>query len=93
MTKIYVGDVGTEIILDCGQSIASATTTDIKVTKPNNTTDTWTGSIYNTNYIKYTIQTGDLDVVGPWLLQAYVVTPSGTWRGETAKMEVYQVFE
>lgn len=93
MTKIYVGDTGTDIILDCGQSIAAATTAAIKYKKPTGVTGTWTGSVYNTNYVLYTTDSDDLDVAGQWLLQSYVVTPTGTWLGETTAMTVYDSYK
>lgn len=93
MTKTYVGDTGTEIILNCGTDISTATSVKINYKKPAGTTGSWTGAVYNTNYIKYTTDADDLDVAGQWLLQALVITASGEWLGETTAMTVYDSYK
>ncbi len=90
--KMYVGDIGTEFIVDCGSDLTGATTTDLRVKKPDGTVETWAAAIYNTNYLKYTIVSGDLDQEGEYELQSYVVLPSWTGRGETVEFTVYSLF-
>lgn len=92
--KIYVGDVGTIIKIDVGTDISAATTTNILVRKKGGDV-TWTGSVSSATptVIDYTIVTDDLDVVGTYYLQPYIVTTSWTGRGETVTMEVYEVFK
>jgi len=94
MSKIYQDDVGTVFEVDVGDDLSSATTTDLKVRKPDGTTTTWTGTkdgVVNSQ-INYTIVEDDLDQVGEYLLQAYVVTPTWTGRGETAAFVVSSSF-
>lgn len=79
MTTVYTGDVGTEIILDCVDDVSAATVRNIKVRKPNGLRTTWAATLDGTTKIKYVIQTGDLDVIGNWALQAYVEIPG--WKG------------
>lgn len=93
MGKIYVNDVGTEIVVDCGSDISTATTTDLLIHKPNGRVATWSGSIYNTNYIKYTTILGDLDEAGDYKIQAYIELPSWSGRGESTSFTVYKGFE
>ena len=88
MTKTYVGDVGTEIRLETEASLAGATTLEIAARKPDGTEATWTATADGT-VVRYFTEAGDLDQSGQWLLQAVVVTASGAWRGETAKLKVY----
>jgi hypothetical protein len=91
MPKTYLNDIGTEIILDSGEDISGQTTLEIKYKKPEGDTGTWTASVYNTNYAKYTTVDGDLDEIGTWTVQIYVVLPSWTGHGEAAQFKVYAV--
>ncbi len=92
--KVYKGDTGTEIILDCGVSIDSTDTiADIKVRNPDKSVVTWDGDVYNSDYIRYIIEEGDLDLPGYYYLQAYVEMDGGIWRGETVKLTVYDHFK
>lgn len=91
--KMYVGDVGTIITVDCGEALTGATTTNLLVKKPGGSIVTWSAAIYNTNYLRYTIQVNDLDENGVYHLQAYVIMPSWTGRGETDQFTVYDPYE
>lgn len=90
--KSYVGDVGTILVVDTGSDITLATTTKILVRKPDGTETFWTGTLYNTRYIKYTILANDFDMSGTYYLQSYVVLPTWTGRGETATITVYDYY-
>lgn len=92
MGKIYVGDVGTEIILDCGVDISNATVREIVARKPNGQVVTWAATASGTTAIKRTVLAGDLDVAGRWMLQAKVATPAWSGLGETFSIIVYNAF-
>ena len=92
MGKIYVGDIGGAVILNCGTDISAADPVKILYKKPSGTTGEWTGAVYNTNYIKYTTQENDIDEAGIWEFQSYLTLSGWTGRGETAKQEVHAVF-
>jgi hypothetical protein len=91
--KIYVGDTGTVITLDCGQDISSATVRTIEVRKPDGTTASWTAAASGTDSITYTTQAGTLDQHGEWVLQAKVTLPTGVWLGASVAVTVYRAFE
>lgn len=93
MSKVYVGDTGTLIVLDCGQDISAATARSIEVRKPDGATVSWAASASGTNSIAFTTLAGSLDQAGEWLLQASVTLPSGKWLGETVALQVYGQFE
>lgn len=93
MGKIYTTDYGTAIELDVGEDISDATTKQIKAKKSTGATVTWTATLVGTSVLRYVVQNGDLSVSGVWSLQARVVTPDGTWLGETVKMRVYAAYE
>jgi MinD-like ATPase involved in chromosome partitioning or flagellar assembly len=90
--EVYVGDVGTQIVLDCEQDISTATVREILARKPDGTVVTWPASASGTDAISYTILAGDLDQRGQWRLQARVTMPDGSWLGRTAKLLVYSPF-
>lgn len=93
MGKIYVNDIGTEITVDCGSDISSATTLELYVHKPNGKNVTWTCILSGTNYIKYTTVSGDLDQAGEYSIQSHLVLPTWSGSGETATFNVYKRFE
>lgn len=93
MTKLYIGDTGTVITLDCGQDISTATVRAIDVRKPDGTTTSWAASASGSNSVSFTTLAGTLDQAGEWRLQANVTLPSGEWLGETAYLEVSELFE
>jgi hypothetical protein len=91
--KLYVGDTGTVIALDCGQDVSAATARTIEAQKPNGTTVTWAAVASGTNAISFTTLADSLDVPGKWKLQAKITLPGGgPYRGRTAAMTVYPFF-
>lgn len=92
MSKVYVGDTGTQIILDCGQDISAASARTIEARKPDGTATSWAASASGTTAIAFTTLAGTLDQSGTWRLQAMVTLPTGVWRGETALLHVYAAF-
>ena len=92
--KIYIGDTGTELILDTNEDITGSTVS-IEVKKGDGTIDEWTGcTIYDTTKVKYVLDSDDLNCAGIYKVQAHVTLLSG-WSGlgETAEFQVYDVFE
>lgn len=92
MTKVYTGDVGTEIVLDCGVDVSTATVRKILVKKPGGAAAEWPAVADGTNRIKYVTVAGDLDTTGTWYLQAYVEMPGWQGRGGTASLVVAAAF-
>ena len=104
MSKHYVGEAGTNLILDTGTNIASATQQYITYRKPDGvTTGSFSASLYSsysqlasaigTYLILYTLIASDLDQSGEWRFQAYVGAIGSTWNGETVKVNIYGAYE
>jgi hypothetical protein len=93
MKKIYTGDTGTDIVLDCNIDVSSASARAIEVRKPDSSTVTWSAVAEGTTSIKYTSLAGTFDQAGDWELQASVTLPGGNWRGETVLLRVYARFD
>jgi hypothetical protein len=92
MGQVFVGDVGTIIYLETGVDLSAATSLTIRVRKRaegshNKHLVTWTGEVYNTTQIKYTIVEGDLDYAGVYSLQAYAELAD--WEGHGDEVELY----
>ena len=87
---VFVGDKGTEIILDTLEDITSATYVGIRVVKPDATVTTWTGAVNSTTKIRYvtSLITSEFDQSGDWVLQAYVVMPDWIGYGEKVDLEI-----
>jgi len=94
MPKIYAGDVGVEIRLDTGQTLAGATSMIIKVLKPDGTEAEWAASQYDSTTIYYVTVDGDLADAGDYVLQSYVEWGSASQHsGESVTLKVYEEFE
>jgi hypothetical protein len=93
--KYYVGDVGTLIYVSTLNDLTTATTTDLLVQKPRGAVVTWDADVDPTDdtRILYEVKVGDFDQAGEYKLQAYVVFPTGQWRGNTAKFTVLEAFK
>jgi len=94
--EIYVGDVGVKITLHTYVDLSEATVTSIKVLKPDGETEVWNGSISPASSydIVYFTNTDDLDQVGTYYIQAYVVWDDmSKHHGRTAELEVLDLYQ
>ena len=92
-SKVYLNDIGTDIILNAGSALTTQTTLTIKYQKPGGTSGEWVASVYNTNYAKYTTISGDLNEAGTWLLRIYTELASWQGHGNVVEMKVYDSWE
>ncbi len=88
MTTVFVGDVGTEIVLNCGVDVSTATVRNIIARSPDGTKSTWSAVADGSKAIKHVLVDGDLDLPGSWKLQAYVEMPGWKGYGEVAVLTV-----
>lgn len=94
--KIYVGDTGTELILDTNEDIGGATVS-IRVRKGDGTVTEWTSTTYGAipqTKVRHIMGADDLSCSGIYRVQAHVQLTSGwTGLGETAEFQVYSAFD
>jgi long-subunit fatty acid transport protein len=91
--KVYVGDVGTEIKVDMQESMSGATDITFEVKKPSGEEKTWSGvEIVETTKLKYTIQSGDLDVSGTYKVQPKLTLGAWIGKGYTVSFRVYEKY-
>ena len=91
--KYYVGDTGTEIVLDTKVDLTGGTDAKIKVKKPDGNAVEWDASIKDTTRLSHVAAADDLDQAGTYLLQASITLGYWKGRGETAYLRVYEQFE
>lgn len=90
--KIYIGDIGTVLTVNVCEDISTATVTDLLIEKPDGTTETWSGTVYNSTYIRYTSQSGDFDQAGKYIFQAYIEMSGWSGRGTLDSFRVHNFF-
>ncbi len=98
LEEVHKSDIGTTIIITVKDGaaivdISSATTKNIKIKKPvSSTVLTKTGTFTTDGTdgkLQYTTIAGDLDEVGVYNVQAYLVLPAGTWNSSIEDMSVF----
>ena len=94
--KIYVGDIGTAILTDCGVNVTGASDITFEVTKPNGDAVEWGAEVTSVagvpNFLVHYTAAGDLDQPGTYRVQPQFRVASWTGKGETAKFKVYDGF-
>lgn len=89
MSSVFVGDVGTELVVDCGVDVSTATVRKLLVRKPSGQEVEWVAAAGPTiTTIKYVVQAGDLNVNGYYAVQSYISMPGWSGRGTKATLEV-----
>ena len=91
MSKVYLGDVGTEVEIDCVVSLSGASFPTIEVFKPDGTRSSVTATLEGATKVSAIMPA--FDQTGPWRVQPKVQLSGGTWRGETAQIVVYDEFD
>lgn len=94
-TKLFIGDVGTKVIVDCGISLAGATKVEFKILKPSGATASWTAAVQAPaadGLAYYYITSTDLNEEGKWKISAAVEYGSAKFTGECDLFWVYNRF-
>ena len=89
---MYVGDVGTVILIDMQEDISAATIHTIKVRKDGGDS-VWAASIYNSNYLRYIVVADDFNEAGTYYLQPYLEFTGWQGLGETITIEIYDSYK
>ena len=88
MSVIYKDDIGTQLTLDCGVDISSATVLKIRAKMPGGGFKEFAASANTSDTIKYDLVAGDFNIAGVWQVQAYIEMPGWKGRGEWATITV-----
>ncbi len=96
--EVHKDDIGTVIVVTVKDGatvvdISGATTKNIKLKKPVSSTVLTKAAAFTTDgtdgKIQYTSIAGDLDEIGVYNVQAYIILPSGTWSSSVEEMSVF----
>ncbi len=90
--KIYVGDVGISVVLECGRELAGVESPAMRVRRPDGTTRIWPATVDGTR-LAYVTREGDLSMPGVHRLQASFSLGDWTGRGTTAELLVHRAFD
>lgn len=97
MQEIQKDDIGTVLELtikdqdDVVVNISAATTLEIIFKKPDNNRVTKTATLVNDGSdgkMKYAFVSSDLDLIGIWRFQGYIVLPNGEWYTNIKQFKV-----
>ena len=93
MGKIYKNQIGLKINLDLQDDITGETTTVIKYIKPDGVAGSWAATVdsLTSGLISYVTVSGDLDVVGDWIIWGHTTFTAGNvYAGEPEKRYVHE---
>jgi hypothetical protein len=98
MSKYYAGDVGTEIEVEVGSDISTATETTLYVKKPSGKEVVWTATkgaagVSGITTVHYVVQTDDWNEAGWYTLQVYINMPSWRGKGDTVKFRIFSDYQ
>jgi len=89
---VFVGDVGTQLLLDCGQDVSASTVRKIRYLKPDGTSGYWDADLDDgLEKIYCYFQAEDIDLSGTWKFQSYLEMPTWTGHGQIAVLKVYDI--
>lgn len=93
MNKIYIGDIGTQIIANAGVDISDATSLKINVIYPDKTTAEYIATQFDDTTKAKAYILSDINLftmAGDYLFNLEVVNSLGSWTGETFTIRVYE---
>lgn len=98
MDEIHLNDIGTEFLVtvkdgDEAVDLSTATTLQLIFTKPTGVKVTQTATLDSDGTdgkMKYVSQANDLDVVGFWKLQGYIVIGDSSWHTNVDNFQVHR---
>lgn len=91
MAEVYLGDIGTEIVIDCGIDLTQSTAVTIVALRPDGTKVDWSSAVYQSTFVRYVTQAGDLSIPGLWQLQPKIESPTWSGSGSVVEMTVMPV--
>lgn len=103
INDLHLDDIGTiirvtiqdtsETCVTAALDVSTATTTDLIFKKPDGTKVTQTGGFTTDGTdgkIEYTTIANDIDQIGEWKIQVYLVLPIGSWRSDIGYFKVIE---
>jgi hypothetical protein len=93
VNKHYVGEIGTEILIEADSDISAASGVWMEVKKPDGITiEEWSATIVSGIYIQHIVEAGDFDQAGEYSVQPYIAMSGWAGYGETDTFKVHKKF-
>lgn len=94
MATLRKNEVGVPLRVETTLDLSAASSTKLRVRKPDGKLVDWTDGTVDGSAITYLTKAGDLDKVGPYVIVAHVEYASGAERdGPPATLNVKEVFD
>jgi len=93
MYKVYVGDIGTIIEVDCGETLLLTTNATLEIEKPGGIRVSKPATVFDSTKLRCTMVAGDFDRPGTYLIQPKMTISGWIGRGETVSVQVYSAFD
>ena len=91
MSKLYVEQY-LRITADTNVNCSSATTKEIRITKPDGTILEEAASVVDNTKLRVTLTDSDLDQSGNWKIQTYAVISAEIYIGETVNQQINRLY-
>jgi hypothetical protein len=93
--KVFVGDVGTDIILRTGEDLTDINSIEFVIDKPDGTQILRIGYVYGSvadGKVHYVTQATDIDILGKYEVQAECtfINPSRHFSTEIVELQAYR---
>jgi len=92
MTTVHQGDVGLELLVDCGCDIAGAANAALLARLPSGIVRTWPAAVAaidnRSRFLRYVTRPGDLEEAGTYRVQASLSLGGWSGTGKTALLLV-----
>jgi hypothetical protein len=93
---IYQGDVGLEILVDCGRELTGAASPFLRVRLPSGVVRSWPATVaapdQGARHLRYVTRPGDLAEAGVYKIQAALTLGDWSGCGRTASFVVQPQF-
>ena len=93
---IYRGDVGLEILVDCGRDVSGAQAPALRVRTPSGAVRSWPATVavidQAATHLRYVTGHGDLAEAGVYKIQAFLTLGDWSGCGRTARLVVRPQF-
>ena len=90
--KHYVGEQNTEIVVDCGRDVSTASAHTLLFKRPDGTTFEKVATVYRENFLRCFTAITDFTISGEYEVQAKLTIGSWQGYGATAVFIIYESF-
>lgn len=92
--KIYINNIGVEIIVDISPcKTTGATKTELWIKRPDGIQVIWTDAIIDESHLKFVTKPGDLNISGAYKAQVHLEFPDQVIDGAVDSFYVCNLFE